>query len=685
MELFDVQHLHALVVYLHLHPYIGGLITFGIAFLESIALIGGLVPGSVVMTAIGALIGSGAMPMAPTILWAIAGAFVGDFLSYGIGAYYNERLRKMWPFCKHPQWLAVGENFFTKHGGKSVLIGRFFGPVRSLVPLIAGLLHMSIPRFILADALAAILWSVVYIMPGVVVGALSLELPPETATKFILIVLGIVAFGWVVVVLLHLSFKTMVLMADRGMGRLWQYFEKHKATHWLTTLLSESNKPHPHRQLTLALFVLLCVMLFLWVFYSVFTHGPLTHLNEPVFELLRSLHTRVGDDIMLAATLLGDKHVQLVSALFIFGWFVWKRYIWAAMHWLSVTFLSVGAVEMLKNFYYSARPTGLLHSPVSSSFPSGHTILVTALFGFLAMLIAHYSSPTRRKIPLLIASFFILSVALSRIYLGEHWLTDVLGGLFLGLACAGLVHLSYLRCESKHLPVAKLTQVAVGIFLVTWVTYGVLNFHTLQEDDTLYWPTVTMDATTWWQRPHSEIPLFILSRLGKPETVLNVEFLGTTEGIKNILMTQGWQDHPIRLNWKGSLNRLSPKANPEHLPVWPSLYQNQAPVLMMTKSAQGHPALYFMLWKSNITLADSQQILWLGSVHYFLPRVHDEDLLTMTPTQTHQLYEDAMRIFKTALRGKYISQMWYISGNEQPAVMLPLDWDGKLLLIKEKK
>jgi membrane protein DedA with SNARE-associated domain/membrane-associated phospholipid phosphatase len=680
MESLSLSHLHTLIAYLHAHPHIGGLITFGIAFIESLALIGGLIPGSVTMTAIGALIGSGAMPMVPTMLWAIFGAFAGDFLSYGLGAYYNVRLKNMWPFRKHPQWLQMGQDFFSKHGGKSVLIGRFFGPVRSLVPLIAGLMHMTMLRFILSALVAAILWSVLYILPGIIVGALSLELPPAAATKFILTVLGIVAFGWIILLLLHLFFKTIVRLADRAMDCIWQWLEQHRATRWLTTFLSDSSKANQHRQLTLAAFGLFCVGLFLYLFYCMVTHTHLAHLNEPTFELLRSLRTRVGDDLMLAATLLGNKYVQLTAGILIFAWLFLKRYRWAAWHWFSVIVLSAGTSQALKLLYYSPRPTGLLNPQLTSSFPSGHTILATALFSFLAMLLTHHLPAERRKTPFLVASFFIIVVALSRIYLGTHWLVDVLASLFLGLGCAVLVNLSYLRRESKPLPVVSVASVSVSIFLVLWLSYGVMAFHKQQEDNTLYWPTVTLDTATWWKVPHPETPLFILSRLGKPEAALNVQWLDSLDHIRKTLITGGWQEHSVSLNWKGSLNRLSPTANPQHLPVWPALYQNASPVLMMTKQEPGHPPLYFVLWKSNITLSDSNQTLWVGSVHYLIPRPK-KNVLNLTPEQNYQLYNDAMLIFRSSLH-EVIWQEWTIPENDQPPVMHALNWNGKLLLIK---
>ncbi len=680
MESLGFSHIHTLVAYLHLHPHIGGLITFGIAFLESLALIGGFIPGSVTMTAIGALIGSGTMPMLPTMLWAIFGAFLGDFLSYGLGAYYNVRLKNMWPFRKYPQWLVKGQTFFDQHGGKSILIGRFFGPVRSLVPLIAGLMHLSVARFALSAFIAAVLWSVLYILPGIIVGALSLELPPATATKFILSVLAIVAFGWIVLILIHLFFKTLVRLADRAMDGIWQYLETHRATYWITTALSDSNKENQHRQLTLAAFALFSGVLFLYLFYSMVTHSHLAHLNEPAFELLRSLRTRVGDDIMLAATLLGSKYVQLTAGVLIFAWLLWKRYHRAAWHWLAVIFLSAGIAQAVKLLYYSPRPTGLLNPQLTSSFPSGHAILATALFGFLAMLLTHHLPSDRRKAPLLVASFFIIVIALSRVYLGAHWLVDVLASLVLGLGCAALVNLSYLRRADKPLPVSTITKTSVSIFLGLWLGYGVMAFHQEQENDTLYWPKVTLDTTTWWESLHPETPLFILSRLGKPEAALNVQWLDSIDNIRNILITAGWQEHSVNLNWKGSLNRLSPLANPQHLPVWPALYQNESPVLMMTKEEEGHPPLYFVLWKSNMTLSDSQQTLWVGSVHYFIPRPK-KNVLALTLLESYQLYDDAMVVFKSSLQHVTL-QEWTIPQNDQPAVMCSLDWNGKLLFIK---
>ena len=170
----------------------GIIFAFIIAFAESLPLIGTIIPGSVTMTVIGILVGRGMIPGFSTLVWATIGALAGDTIGFALGKYYNERLRTIWPFRKHPKWLTMGEAFFKKHGGKSILIGRFIGPARSSVPLIAGLLKMRWGRFFIAAVPSAISWAIVYMLPGALIGAISLELPKGMTTKFILIGLVVI-------------------------------------------------------------------------------------------------------------------------------------------------------------------------------------------------------------------------------------------------------------------------------------------------------------------------------------------------------------------------------------------------------------------------------------------------------------------------------------------------------------
>jgi len=90
-------HYHLFIIWLHQHPQWGGVAAFVIAFAESVAVVGSIVPGSVTMTAVGVLIGSGVLPIWATLLWAIGGAFVGDGLSYLLGFHFKDNVHRCWP------------------------------------------------------------------------------------------------------------------------------------------------------------------------------------------------------------------------------------------------------------------------------------------------------------------------------------------------------------------------------------------------------------------------------------------------------------------------------------------------------------------------------------------------------------------------------------------------------------
>lgn len=187
-----------LLLWLHNHPDWALWFTFLISLTESFAIIGSLIPGSVAMTAIGILAGSGAMRIDLTLLAATLGAIAGDGASYALGHTFSEKLANFWPFKRYPHLLSYGKSYFSRHGGKSVLIGRFFGPLRSIIPVIAGMMHMQRWHFFLANILSAIGWACLYILPGFFIGEAGSELPGGTAMLLfggVLIILGLIWLG----------------------------------------------------------------------------------------------------------------------------------------------------------------------------------------------------------------------------------------------------------------------------------------------------------------------------------------------------------------------------------------------------------------------------------------------------------------------------------------------------------
>ena len=121
------------------------------------------------LIAAGALIKTGSLPLWPIMIGAVLGAVLGDTVSYWIGQRFGGRLAGIWPFTRNPDLLAGGMQFFHRHGGKSVFIGRFFGPVRAVIPLAAGIMRMSPRLFWMANVTSALVWAPMLLLAGDVI------------------------------------------------------------------------------------------------------------------------------------------------------------------------------------------------------------------------------------------------------------------------------------------------------------------------------------------------------------------------------------------------------------------------------------------------------------------------------------------------------------------------------------
>ncbi|WP_430912957.1 DedA family protein [Methylobacterium sp. sgz302541] len=142
------------------------LIAGALAFCESVAFLSLLVPATVILVGIGALVGAAGLPFWPVVAAAAAGAALGDWLSYEFGRHYKDGARRMWPMRRFPRLVARGERFLARWGAASVAVGRFFGPARAVVPLIAGMFGVARLPFQIANLASAVVWAFVLLAPG---------------------------------------------------------------------------------------------------------------------------------------------------------------------------------------------------------------------------------------------------------------------------------------------------------------------------------------------------------------------------------------------------------------------------------------------------------------------------------------------------------------------------------------
>jgi membrane protein DedA with SNARE-associated domain len=155
--------------FIRLHQDWAAPIVFLLAFGESLAFISLLLPAWAALVGIGALISAGEINFWPIWIAASIGAALGDWLSYWIGRKLEHTAQHIWPLSRYPKLIPKGEAFIHKWGIAGIFIGRFFGPLRASVPLVAGIFRMPFWPFMIANVTSAFVWAAVLLTLGDVV------------------------------------------------------------------------------------------------------------------------------------------------------------------------------------------------------------------------------------------------------------------------------------------------------------------------------------------------------------------------------------------------------------------------------------------------------------------------------------------------------------------------------------
>ena len=156
------------LLFIRTHESWAAPVVFVLAFGESLAFISLLLPATAILFGIGGMIGASGIGFWPIWLAATVGAVLGDWLSYWFGYHYKHGIAGFWPLSRHPDLLPRGEAFFRRWGTAGIFLGRFFGPLRSAVPLAAGICAMPLVPFQIANVASALVWSTGILTPGVI-------------------------------------------------------------------------------------------------------------------------------------------------------------------------------------------------------------------------------------------------------------------------------------------------------------------------------------------------------------------------------------------------------------------------------------------------------------------------------------------------------------------------------------
>jgi membrane protein DedA with SNARE-associated domain len=161
------QYSHMVLDFVREHKQWAAPIVLVLAFGESLAFVSLILPFWVMLVGFGAVIGGGSGINFWVIMSAAAvGAALGDWLSYWLGYHFHDRIERMWPLNRYPKLIPTGHDFFRRFGMWAIVIGRFSGPLRASVPIVAGITQMPWLLFQIANWSSAFLWAAVLLSPG---------------------------------------------------------------------------------------------------------------------------------------------------------------------------------------------------------------------------------------------------------------------------------------------------------------------------------------------------------------------------------------------------------------------------------------------------------------------------------------------------------------------------------------
>lgn len=417
------------------------------AFAETGAFVGLVVPGETVMLLGGAVAGQGAIDIYLLIAIAWFAAWLGDTTSFFVG----RRLGREF-VLRHGSRVGIGherfervEDYFSRHGGKTIFIGRWISLVRALAPFIAGSSGMRYRGFVPYSILGTGLWASAHILIGYFFSR-SIESAAKYAGR------GAFLLASTIVVAVGIVFAVRHLRVERNRQAIVAWMERHPATRWVVDLvrrfrpqlrfLWERVTPGGTFGLEFtSLMAILAVAGFVLVAYAVIVGadpGP-TPGDTTAIDVVESLNAAWLVDFAKAFTRLGSFAV-VGSLAFVCAALLVARRRWAEFAVLvagmTLTFLGV---HELKDLVDRPRPEGGLVGVAGSSFPSAHAAYST-FYVWLAVTIVMRLRPGMARGAAVVGAGVALTalVGLSRVYLGVHYLSDVSAGWALGAAAFSL-------------------------------------------------------------------------------------------------------------------------------------------------------------------------------------------------------------------------------------------------------
>ena len=583
-------------------------IIFVIALCEGIVGAGLIVPGATLLFIAGGLVGTGHLELWPSLAAAFAGAFIGDSISYVLGRCYGTRLRGAWPLRRYPRALARGDALFASHGGKALVIGRFVGPVRGIIPAIAGMMRMPPRYFFVVNLLSALPWAPAYLLPGLVFGA-SLAVAASVALRLVAVLLLALFGGWA----LWWMARRLVLPRLRRLTALLA---------WRVRL---GGRLHP-----LAARVLSGPRMALrafsypagWVWWAAVAAlaaltlrqawlGPPTLVDEALLGLL-TMQVDPGLRASLSwVALVLEPAVWGAAWLAGVAWLLGQRRLRVAA---VLTALVPGAALTALLLGVAAggwRPVALYSGAPALAYPAPDVAAFTALILASGVLATVAYGGTRRTVQVLGVAVPLLAAAAS-VAVGDRWLADAVGGLLLGVVVSAVVVWAGTGPGGRA-PAERGLPLVVGAVLAVALALAAATVGPAERDRVIAQAErPSLSVSEWVTLGPADALNRELRWLDGGRRPVDLQWLASGEAMAERLAEAGWQRPERRLH--GALRWLQPEPQLGAMAPLPRWYRGRLPEQAWVRPAGAGARAVLRLWPASVAIADGGQRLWLVSL-----------------------------------------------------------------------
>lgn len=679
--------MHAWLVSISNHPHLVVAVVFAAACAESTAVVGTAVPAGLVMFVAGALIGAGALNGWLTLGVAALGAVIGDGLSYELGRRFHREVRAWWQARGHEAVWVRGEHFVQRHGGKSIVLARFFAPVRAVVPLVVGAARMGRLSFYPTNIASALAWAPAHIAPGIVFGA-SAALAEAVSARLAVMLVLLVALLWLVVRVVRLVIR-FGLPVVRRVARLVMLRLARRFPRFGRRLLRTvgANDPEFTTLAMLALLLVASVWLFAGVLQDVIANDPLILADTALFAFLQSLRTAPVDAAMTALSVLNGYSVGLMVAAAVLVWLAFQRSWRTAAWWIVVVGVAAVLAPLVGSTSNGPWPSSWQPGSPHTPLPDGRAAFSLLVYAFLGwMLVRRQRVSWRAAVATAVALWIVLG-GLADLYLGSAWLSGLLGGWSLGLAWLAVLAgaYTYWRVFDDVRPRA-LTLLVIGTLTVAgaWtIPRHVQPAQVALQDER---PTASLTFGQWLDTGWQQLPARRTEIGGDEEEPLPLQWPASGETIVRTLEKAGWQPAPV---WsvRSVLGWLLPQTEADLLPVLPRYSQGDGSQLAMVRIDPKVPAsrLVLRLWRSHHTVRDTNgnEPLWYGAL-YRETLYRPAHLVTLTTTRN--IDSPSTITASLAVQVQHVIRSMPAGGISRNAVLiLPAPLDASPVNIPERK